>query len=68
VLDGYHTASGAFVASFACAGVLLGTGIAVFLTAPKASGRAGGAGRRAAFGAFLAPRLGAGYMGFEGGF
>ena len=55
----YHVASSTFVTSFVGAGILLGTGLGVFFTAPQVRSRAG---------AFVAPRVGAGYVGVEGGF
>jgi serine/threonine-protein kinase len=68
-LESYHTASGTFVGSFIGAGALLGTGIVVFVTAPKTaphSGRDGGHPQTP--GAFVAPQLGVGYAGVAGGF
>jgi hypothetical protein len=58
-LSSYHAASNASVASFVAGGALLGTGVIVYLTAPKA---------RPPARAFVAPRIGAGYLGLEGGF
>jgi hypothetical protein len=58
-LTSYHTASGAFVGSLVGVGALLGTGIVLFVMAPSG---------KTSRGAFLAPRVGAGYVGVEGGF
>jgi hypothetical protein len=55
----YHLTSGAFVTSLLGAGVLLGAGLGLFLKAPAVKSPAG---------ASVVPRLGAGYVGLEGGF
>jgi hypothetical protein len=58
-ISSYRAAGGGAVTAFILGGAVLGTGVAVFVTAPKANeGPA----------AFVAPRLGVGYLGIEGGF
>jgi hypothetical protein len=58
-LSGYHVDSATFVTSLVGAGLLLGSGLGLYLTAP---------GARPGAGAFVVPRVGPGYAGIEGRF
>jgi hypothetical protein len=72
-ISSYRASGGGAIASFIAGGAVLGTGVAVFLTAPTASTRpvhdgdsAGSTPERP--GTFVAPRLGLGTIGIEGAF
>jgi hypothetical protein len=61
-LSSYQALGSASIASFVVAGLALGTGIALFVTAPKPAPAAGSGG------AFVTARVGAGRLFLEGGF
>jgi Flp pilus assembly protein TadD len=78
-ISSYRASGGGAIASFIAGGAMLGTGVAVFLTAPTAStrpvhdgGSAGSADSAGSTpkppGAFVAPRLGLGTLWIEGAF
>jgi hypothetical protein len=58
-LSSYHSVSNAALASFLVGGAFLGTGVVVYVTAPKA---------KAPSHAYLTPRVGVSYLGLEGAF